>query len=114
MRLKYLLGFLFFLSFQVAVFAQPCNVPPSQYNCSDVMAFDAVLCNINDLDGYCTTMPDFPNPTGPSPLCNSNGGGVANNTIWFGFIAGTSSMTLQVIPANCTDVGGNIGLQMGI
>ena len=23
-------------------------------------------------------------------------------------------MTLQVIPANCTDVGGNIGLQMGI
>ena len=115
MKIKHLLGLLALLITNFCLLAQPCNNPPSQYNCEDVQAFNAVLCNINDLDGYCTTLPDFPNPTGPSPLCQSNGGGVANNTIWFGFVAGTSTMSLQVIPANCTDAGGgNIGMQLGI
>lgn len=115
MKIKCLLSFLFLIGFNILLKAQPCNNPPSQYTCEEVMANNAVLCNINDLDGYCTTLPDFPNPTGPNPLCSSNGGGVANNTIWFGFIAGTTNMSLQVIPANCTIVGGgNQGIQIGI
>ncbi len=115
MKIKYLLVLLGLIALNYISNAQPCNNPPSQYNCEDVQANNAVLCNINDLDGYCTTLPDFPNPTGPAPLCQSNGGGVANNTIWFGFVAGTTSMSLQVIPQNCTDAGGgNMGIQIGI
>ncbi len=91
-----------------------CNTPPSQLNCDDVEINNAVLCDVTDLNGYCTTLPDFWNPTGPSPLCPQNGGGSAQNTIWFGFIAGTSTMSLEVIPANCTLVGGQSGIQTGI
>lgn len=114
MNLKSTLTILFIVLFGTFLQAQ-CNFPPSQLTCEEVQQNNAVLCNINDLDGYCTTLPDFPNPTGPNPLCQSNGGGVANNTIWFGFIAGTPSMSLSVKPENCTIVGGgNQGIQIGI
>ncbi len=90
------------------LWSQPmgCNNPMAGLTCEEA----PVLCDINTLDGYCTTLPDFNNPTGPSPLCN--GVGVPNNTIWFGFIAGTSYMSLDIIPSNCN--GSQPGIQGGI
>lgn len=110
MWFKTLQRFLFifiFSSLALNVFGQ-CNSIPAAYNCEDA----PILCNLNDLDGYCTTLPDFPNPTGPNPLCSN--GGVPNNTIWFGFIAGTTNYNLNIIPSNCTDAGGFTGIQGGI
>ncbi|HMG14404.1 MAG TPA: hypothetical protein VK590_03085, partial [Saprospiraceae bacterium] len=86
----------------------PCNSPQAGLDCESA----PVLCDINSLNGYCTTLPDFANPTGPSPLCATNGGGVPNNTIWFGFVAGSSFISLNFIPANCN--GTQPGIQGGI
>ena len=102
-----LISFLILTSQSYYSFSQ-CNAVPAGYTCEEA----PVLCNLNDLDGYCTTLPDFPNPTGPNPLCGN--GGVPNNTIWFGFIAGTTNYNLNIIPSNCTNVGGFTGIQGGI
>ncbi|HMG16878.1 MAG TPA: hypothetical protein VK590_15585, partial [Saprospiraceae bacterium] len=99
-----LIGFIFCTD----IWSQPCDFPPSSLDCENA----PVLCDINDLDGYCTTLPAFTNATGPSPLCSISGGGVPNNTIWFGFIAGTPFMNLTITPANCD--GTQPGIQGGI
>jgi len=88
--------------------AQPCGFPVAGFDCESA----PVLCDIADLDGYCTSLPDFVNATGPSPLCN--GAGVPNNTIWFGFVAGSTFFNVNIIPANCTNAGGQFGIQGGI
>lgn len=101
-----LLSFLTFMS--TRIFSQVCNTPPASLDCENA----PILCTISDLDGYCTTLPDFPNPTGPNPICSN--GGVPNNTIWFGFIAATTNYSFNIIPANCTNLDGFQGIQGGI
>jgi len=107
---KFILFIALFVTAALQLKAQPCDIPPSALECDGA----PILCNINDLDGYCTTLPDFVNATGPNPLCSSNGGGVSNNTIWFGFVAWATNMSLSIIPSNCTSVGGQMGIQGGI
>ena len=110
MKFRHLLFLQFFTLFLLNLnrLNAQCNSVPAGLTCEEA----PVLCDLNDLDGYCTTLPDFPNPTGPNPLCSN--GGVSNNTIWFGFIAGTTNYNLNIIPANCTNVGGFQGIQGGI
>lgn len=110
MKFRHLLFLQFFTLFLLNLnrLSAQCNSVPAGLTCEEA----PVLCDLNDLDGYCTTLPDFPNPTGPNPLCSN--GGVSNNTIWFGFIAGTTNYNLNIIPANCTNVGGFQGIQGGI
>lgn len=93
-----------------ALFGQ-CNKPFKPGNSCETAP---VICSVGDLDGYCTTLQDVVNPSGPNPLCLSNGGGVPNNTAWIGFVAGSSNMAIELIPGNCLDVGGNTGFQTGI
>ncbi len=110
MKLRHLLTLSFLLILKLSMVKAQCNAIPAGLNCDEA----PVLCNLADLDGYCTTLPDYPNPTGPNPLCSMSGGGVPNNTIWFGFIAGTTNYSLNIIPSNCTTVGGSSGIQGGI
>ncbi len=102
------LTFTCLLFFYLNSIAQPCNSIPVGYTCENA----PIICNLNDLDGFCTTLPDFSNPVGPNPLCTN--GGVPNNCIWFGFLASGTSYNFNIIPANCTIVGGFQGIQGGI
>lgn len=85
--------------------AQPCDIPPSTEDCVSA----PILCDVDDINGYCTSM--SPNMTfnGPSPLCAQ--GGAPHNTSWFAFYAGCSQLQITVTPSNCTPVGGQLGVQ---
>lgn len=67
-----------------------------------------ILCP--DLNGYCATINNN-NIAQPFPCCA--GAWILNNDEWFGFFAGTSTITIEVVPQNCTD-GNMKGLQGGI
>ncbi len=108
--LKILLIIILTSLYMVDIKSQPCNVPLPGLDCESAPIF----CSLSELDGYCTSLPDFPNPTGTNPLCYFGGGGVPNNTIWFGFIAGAPYMSLNIIPANCSNPGSQPGFQAGI
>lgn len=68
-----------------------------------------ILCDVNDLDGYCgRTGPQNEDPNyhgfcGPFTI--------ADNPSWFGFIAGGSTVTIQMEVSNCL---GNRGVQFAI
>ena len=68
-----------------------------------------ILCE--NLDGYCATINNN-NTSQPFPGCS--GQYVLNNDEWFAFFAGTTSITIQVTPSNCSQNGNNEGLQGGI
>jgi len=68
-----------------------------------------VLCE--NLDGYCATINNN-NQQQNFPGCG--GQFVLNNDEWFAFFAGTTSITVQVTPSNCSQNGNNQGLQGGI
>ncbi|MFK8101083.1 MAG: gliding motility-associated C-terminal domain-containing protein [Saprospiraceae bacterium] len=91
--------------------AQPCDIPPGVTTCQAA----GITCQ--GLDGYCATLETNSNGIGPNPLCN--GTGVPNNIEWFAFIAGSTTISIQLTPSNCNGVpnpGGNPfqGIQAGI
>ncbi|MEL6635565.1 MAG: hypothetical protein AAFW73_13915 [Bacteroidota bacterium] len=93
------------------IYAQ-CDLPaPAGSDCTSATFF----CN-GEVDGFCSTLPPNPAPSGPSPLCN--GVGIPNNTEWIAFAAGTANITFLITPSNCdtVDAGGvpNTGVQAGI
>ncbi|MBX7063940.1 MAG: T9SS type A sorting domain-containing protein [Saprospiraceae bacterium] len=95
---------------QVCAFAQ-CNDPfEPGLNCETAPVF----CFTQDLDGYCTKLPDFSNPTAPIPMCSGSGGGVPNNSLWLGFVAASNNMDLLLLADNCTSAAGSFGFQAGI
>jgi hypothetical protein len=78
-------------------FPQPGNTCPQA----------PILCE--NLDGYCATVNNN-NVQQNFPGCNQN---VLNNDEWFAFYAGTTQISIQVTPSNCTQ-SGQMGLQGGI
>ena len=66
-----------------------------------------ILCE--NLDGYCATINNN-NTTQTFPGCP---GWTLNNDEWFAFFAGTTTISIQVTPSNCSS-GGQQGLQGGI
>ncbi len=101
------------LTVDFGLYQPPCipNITTDTYlTCTDAEVNP--ICDIQELDGYCSILPSFNNPTGPNPLCGNNF--VPNNTDWWSFIAGTQEITLQLIPSNCTTSGTGTGLQAGI
>ncbi len=82
--------------------------PPGYPQTGDLCAVAPVLCT--DLNGYCATL-GTNNQQQPFPGC---GGNVLNNDEWFGFIAGSTSITIEVIPSNCQGVNGQFGMQAAI
>lgn len=78
-------------------FPQPGNTCPTA----------PILCE--NLDGYCSTINNN-NVTQTFPGCP---GWTLNNDEWFAFFAGTTTISIQITPSNCTP-GGQMGLQGGI
>ena len=71
------------------------------------------ICDVFILDQFCATMITGNSPgSQPSPLCAN--GGVPHNISWFSFVAGTGDYQLEVVPGNCNNAGGAIGIQNGI
>lgn len=105
MRLRYTLLFLlicFYLPSQLFGQCPPPGFPDSGDNCGA-----PIICE--NLDGYCNTINNN-NVSRPFPCCQ---GWTLNNDEWFGFFAGTTSISIEVTPSNC-DPGGQQGLQGGI
>lgn len=95
-RLKYFLSLLFASSLAWSVSAQPCDIPPSSETCEEA----PILCAVDEINGYCTTMsPNGGGQNGPSPLCPQ--GGAPHNTSWFAFYAGCTNLNMTVSATNC-------------
>ena len=105
MRFLYLLLTFFFLILTLSVFGQPC--PPPGFPNSGSNCGSPIICE--NLDGYCTEINNSNQPRN-YPCC---AGWQLNNDEWFGFFAGTTTITLEITPSNC-DPGGQQGLQAAI
>jgi gliding motility-associated-like protein len=105
MKKIYLLLLLTLLTNATCLFAQcpPPGFPDAGNTCQQA----PILCE--NLDGYCNTINNN-NTTQSFPGCPNN---ALNNDEWFAFYAGTTSISIQVIPSNCSQ-SNNMGLQAGI
>jgi hypothetical protein len=81
--------------------------PPGFPDAGNTCVQAPILCE--NLDGYCNEINNN-NQTQSFPGCPGN---VLNNDEWFAFYAGTTSISIQVTPSNCSQ-SGNMGLQAGI
>ncbi|MCF8237780.1 MAG: gliding motility-associated C-terminal domain-containing protein [Saprospiraceae bacterium] len=97
-----------FLAMITSIMAQPCDIPPATNNCENA----PILCNFDDLDGYCTSMSSVLTFNAPSPLCNN--GGAPHNPLWFAFYAGCTDLQVTIHLANCDTVSGTTGVQGAI
>ncbi|HNM24971.1 MAG TPA: hypothetical protein PKL15_06050, partial [Saprospiraceae bacterium] len=105
MKHFYLLGLIavFFLPRLLMAQCPPPGFPQPGNTCPQA----PILCE--NLDGYCATINN--NNTAQSfPGCP---GWFLNNDEWFAFYAGSTSISIQVTPSNCSQ-GGMMGLQGGI
>lgn len=82
--------------------------PPGFPDAGNTCQLAPILCE--NLDGYCSTINNN-NVSQPFPGCGWPW--TLNNDEWFAFFAGSTSITIEVIPLNCSP-GGNQGLQGGI
>ena len=74
-------------------------------------SFCADACIICDIDGFTgRNAGPVPNWDQPNNFCAP----IAHNLRWIGFVAGSTSLTLEVSVSNCTNSPGNAGLQMGL
>ncbi|MCB0692683.1 MAG: hypothetical protein H6568_13250 [Lewinellaceae bacterium] len=89
-------------------FSQPCNEPPAAEDCMSA----PLICDLNILDGYCTSLNTNLTYNGPTPICGN--GGVPNNPLWLSFYAGCETLHFTITPSNCTYSQGSIGIQVGI
>ncbi len=62
-----------------------------------------LLCSINELDNFSSSMPQSNPNDVPAPLCPGSPGSDGNpqNMTWFAFIAGSASATLEITFTNC-------------
>lgn len=109
------ISFLLLLFINSSLYGQePCD-EESTYPIPGLTCADApILCDIGAINGYCAIMPPPP-ITGnqPSPLCPGNF--VANNIIWFGFVASAETVVIDALIEDCTTTpDGQTGVQYGI
>ncbi|HRI59444.1 MAG TPA: hypothetical protein PK228_06965, partial [Saprospiraceae bacterium] len=95
MRLVYQILICGFSILSTPLFAQcpPPGFPDPGNTCPQA----PVLCE--NLDGYCATINNANSPQ-PFPGCSNMW--QLNNDEWFAFFAGTTSITIEVTPSNCT------------
>jgi len=82
--------------------------PPGFPPVGDTCPLAPILCT--DLDGYCDTL-GTNNVIQGFPGCPSN---VLNNDEWFGFVAGTTTISLLITPSDCQGTYGQFGVQAAI
>ncbi len=100
-------GWMLFCLGLIGFRAQGQCPPPGFPDAGNTCPQAPILCE--NLDGYCNTINNNNTPQS-FPGCP---GWQLNNDEWFAFFAGTTSITIQVTPSNCTQ-GPNMGLQAGI
>jgi|GEM_PF-464432 len=105
MRLFYLSFILSCLTLSTSLFSQDC--PPPGFPNSGTNCGNPIICE--SLDDYCNTINNS-NQARNFPCC---GGWQLNNDEWFGFFAGSTTITLEITPSNC-ESGGQQGLQAAI
>ncbi len=91
------------LKWEAAAQCPPPGFPDAGNTCPEA----PILCE--NLHGYCNTINNNNTPQS-FPGCP---GWQLNNDEWFAFFAGSTSISIQVVPSNCTQ-GPNMGLQAGI
>lgn len=72
-------------------------------------------CDINSLlDGFSSCTPPFQGSVldWPEVLCHN--AGVPHNISWYSFVAGHTSICIEIQPTNCDQTTGAIGLQAGV
>ncbi len=89
-------------------FSQPCDIPPATNNCESA----PIICDIDILDGYCTSMSSILTFNAPAPMCSI--GGSPHNPFWIAFYAGCNALELNIHLANCDTVNGTTGVQCAI
>lgn len=106
--MRFLYSFLIFsfLHFSISLSAQNC--PPPGFPNSGNNCGMPIICE--SLDDYCNTINNN-NQQQDFPCCN--GSWTLNNDEWFGFFAGSTTITLEITPSNCSS-GGQQGLQAAI
>ncbi|MFN0015305.1 MAG: hypothetical protein ACKVU2_12225 [Saprospiraceae bacterium] len=105
MKFFYFLLFVLLTVISSPIFSQ-CP-PPGFPDAGNTCLLAPILCE--NLDGYCNEINNNNTPQG-FPGCP---GWQLNNDEWFAFFAGTTSISIQVTPSNCSN-GPNMGLQAGI
>ncbi|HFA48935.1 MAG TPA: hypothetical protein ENJ95_07960 [Bacteroidetes bacterium] len=102
---------LLFLMLVSSMFALDVNAqcpPPGFPPTGDICLAAPALCS--DINGYCATLgSNSSNQTFPG--CSGN---ALNNDEWFSFIAGTTNLSLTIIPSNCQGTNGQFGMQGAI
>ncbi|MCF8239496.1 MAG: hypothetical protein K9I85_15140 [Saprospiraceae bacterium] len=92
-------------------FSQPCNEPPAAIDCESA----PLICDLDVLNGYCTSLENVQTANGPIPICAN---GVPDNPLWVAFYAGCTALHFTITPSNCTGNGsggsGSIGIQAAI
>ncbi len=82
--------------------------PPGFPTPTDDCPSAPTLCQ--DINGYCATLANNGSPQ-DFPGCTPN---VLNNDIWFSFIAGSTSISLEITPFNCQGTPNGTGMQGAI
>ncbi len=72
--------------------------PPPDYPEPADLCPDAPILTCLPLDGYCNTLGEYLNIP-PIPGCSN--GAFFDNADWLGFIAGSTTITIQLTPTNC-------------
>jgi hypothetical protein len=100
--------FTILLVFIFAATASAQCPPPGFPSPTDECLTAPILCQ--NLDGYCSTLPEV-NIDQPFPGCT---GFALNNDEWFAFYAGSTTITIEIVPSNCQDPPPNQGMQAAI
>ncbi len=101
----------FFLTLSILFFAPFLRAqcpPPGFPEPGNTCPLAPILCE--NLDGYCATIN---NSNAPQNFPGCGPPWTLNNDEWFAFFAGSTTITIQVTPSDCSP-GGNQGLQGGI
>lgn len=107
MQRFYLLPVLFFY---VGMHSLLSQCPPAGFPSPGDQCGSPVLCE--NIDGYCAPLPNVNIPQN-FPGCSGQGPWELNNPQWFGFYAGTTTISLQISPSNCPPAQ-NQGMQGAI
>ena len=88
----------------------PCDSLVAGTTCENA----PIICDIDCLNGFNATMPDFLEDTIRNLLCPASGGNPSNMS-WFGFVAGSSTITLEILLDGCSNPQfTELGVQAGI
>lgn len=93
---KAVLTVLVFFLYCTSLIAQQADCNDEDVTPSDFCNPDIIVC---ELTNYCSTMTPYDGMSTPVSICNSNIS--LDNPTWFGFIATSSTVTIEVTPSGC-------------